>query len=112
MLSLHDACPISLSIHQALFNQLHALPIIAPMQDTQIFRISEQIDAGRLGVHFHLRFRKRGKISGPAFGGLELYLACSVKLWSIGMQGAFPPPEVEYTGRVLLLFHRLAPVPG
>src|SRR3546814_1635220 len=91
---------------------LRALSVIAPIQDAQVFRIGAQIDAGRLGVHLQLRFRKRGKISGPAFGGLELYLACPVKLWSIGMQGALPPPEVEYTRRVLLLFHRLAPVPG
>src|SRR3546814_11821015 len=82
LLEALDALPML----QALCNQLRALPIIAPIQDTQVFRISAQIDAGRLGVHFHLRFRKRGKISGPAFGGLELYLACSVKLWRLGMQ--------------------------
>src|SRR3546814_20245752 len=97
---------------QAPRHHLRALPSMSPSKDPQVFRLSAQIDAVRLGVHCHLRFRKHGKISGPAFGGLELYLACSVKLWSIGMQGAFPPPEVEYTGRVLLLFHRLAPVPG
>src|SRR3546814_13992963 len=72
---------------------LRALSVIAPIQDAQVFRIGAQIDAGRLGVHLQLRFRKRGKISGPAFGGLELYLACPVKLWSIGMQGALRSEE-------------------
>src|SRR3546814_1024811 len=67
LLEALDALPML----QALCNQLRTLPVIAPIQDAQVFRIGAQIDAGRLGVHLQLRFRKRGKISGPAFGGLR-----------------------------------------
>src|SRR3546814_12591870 len=67
LLEALDALPML----QALCNQLRALSVIAPIQDAQVFRIGAQIDAGRLGVHLQLRFRKRGKISGPAFRSEE-----------------------------------------
>ena len=80
-----------LPMPQPLGDQLHALPIVASVQDAHVLWIGAPVNAGRPRVHSRVRVRTSREVPGRAIGGLQPDLPGPVQLRRVRVAAAVRP---------------------